>query len=414
MSWNTSYKSGQDNYNTKYESFPGGSSSEQAEQAEQSETPSEQNPWEKMAEEVMNEEPHTVVSAHEKAENVKKGAESEKIEETVPNKNLEELSSGERTKIYRIQNENGEGRLALDSDYPRLAEDFMGSHPELKLAENTDLNLAFMGLSSDLAMIDATQGKNFTGGAENLRESLTDDYKNLAEKLNNPDTPAKEKQLISEYFKVMRGDALSFLESRYSKVEEKHEETEEDVERKRFEEEFESVKKQLDNARNKVEEDAEMFNRLTKELDDAYHADEDIEFLQAKLNNIKEALETLYSDNKEFSNANAHYDVLLAIGNKFLDQQAESERQVVSSNAEYARENAKKVDLAEEQIKQIGSQIVILRELKTKIYPINKKFTERKEVDNTHEDTEAQIYPISKKFAERAVAEAMHRYERGA
>ncbi len=368
MNWNASYKSGQDNYN-KFERLFKGSSNYQEEQQEASseQAPAELNPWEKMAQEVLNEQPHTTETAYEKAENVEKGAESEKIEETVPEEKLEKLSSGEKTTIYRSENENGEKKVVLESDYFRLANQFRDSHPELQSTDNTDIDLAFMGLSSDLAMIDATHGKNLRDGAENLRESLTDDYSKLRTKFEDPNTPAKDKQLIAEYFETMDGEALSFLKASFSRAEEvkRQEEAEKDVERKRFEEEFEDVKERLERVRGRVEEDMEDFNKLTKELDDAYHANEDPESLQAKLGKVRNVLETLDSDNKKFSNTNANYDVLLNLGYKFLGQQAEVERQTVLDNVEYVHRNIKKIDLADEQIRQIGKQIAILREAKS-------------------------------------------------
>ena len=355
MNWNASYKSGQDNYN-KFERLFKGSSYYQEEQQGAS------SDWD-----TVQDVPFAPDNALEKADNVEKGAESEKIEETVPEEKLEKLSSGEKTTIYRSENENGEKKVVLESDYFRLASQFRDSHPELQSTDNTDIDLAFMGLSSDLAMIDATHGKNLKGGAENLHESLVDDYSKLRAKFEDPNTPAEDKQLIAEYFETMDGEALSFLKASFSGAEEakRQEEAEEDVERKRFEEEFEDVKKQLERVRGRVEEDMEVFNKLTKELDDAYRANEDPESLQAKLGKVRNVLEDLDSDNKKFSNTNANYDVLLNLGYKFLGQQAEVERQTVLDNVEYVHGNIKKIDLADEQIRRIGKQIAILREAKS-------------------------------------------------
>lgn len=71
-----------------------------------------------------------------------------------------------------------------------MAEKFTKAHDELK--NNFDLRLAMSGMSTDLALIDATHGKNFTDGNEKMRASLLEDYSTLRSRLDNPETPQKK------------------------------------------------------------------------------------------------------------------------------------------------------------------------------------------------------------------------------
>lgn len=247
-----------------------------------------------------------------------------------------------------------------------MAEKFTKAHDELK--NNFDLRLAMSGMSTDLALIDATHGKNFTDGNEKMRASLLEDYSTLRSRLDNPEAPPEEKQLISDYFDTMSGNALSFLESRYdpSLAKDKQSEKQESDDTK------EQVSQILTESKEKLEKIKSVFSEDSSSFDSALaHIDElvssrptDLDDLQSSLTRLLQAQESLAHSTGKFNSANADYltDVVQneeQIGNNAYRQEFNS----IEENNEQIQSASRKIHSTDDHIAQIRTYISRVEDL---------------------------------------------------
>ena len=269
-----------------------------------------------------------------------------------------QIYSGERSSMYAVENTNGESSTQIESDYFNMAEQFIKSHDELK--DNAGLRDIISGLSTDLALIDATHGRNFESGNEKLRSSLLEDYSALRARLTNPASSPEEKQLISEYLDSMQGDALKFLENHYTLEQIDEPPLDNDDEQKeRLSLELDEAKKQLEIEKNRFTEnsaDLEIALSKAEELFDGRSVD--LDDLRAKLSNLINANEELDFSTKRLNNGNEEYESTLAKNKKFMNEEEYlSAREDIISTREATDSVTEKITNASFRIAQIRSRI---------------------------------------------------------
>lgn len=270
------------------------------------------------------------------------------------------IASGDVSSIYSIEKTDGKTSTVVESQYFDMAEKFTKAHDELK--NDLDLRLAMSGMSTDLALIDATHGRNFTNGSEKTRASLLEDYSTLRARLDNPDTSPEEKQLISDYFDTMSGNALSFLESRYNLDLAKKDATEE----QKSDETKEKINQVLADTKEEVEKIKKVFSENLGQFDSALaHINElvdgrstDLDELQSSLTKLLRAQESLAQSTGRFNKANGDYLTDIVQNEEQLGE--DSYRQEFS-NVEYNNEQvqgaSRKVQNVDDRIAQIKTYI---------------------------------------------------------
>ena len=270
------------------------------------------------------------------------------------------IASGDVSSIYSIEKTDGKTSTVVESQYFDMAEKFTSAHDELK--NDFDLRLAMSGMSTDLALIDATHGRNFTNGSEKTRTSLLEDYSTLRARLDNPDTSPEEKQLISDYFDTMSGNALSFLESQYNPDLAKKDATEE----QKSDKAKEKINRILADTKEEVEEIKKAFSEDSSQFDSALaHINElvdgrstDLDELQSSLTKLLQAQESLAQSTGRFNKINGDYLTDIVQNEERLGE--DSYRQEFS-NVEYNNEQvqgaSRKVQNVDDRIAQIKTYI---------------------------------------------------------
>ena len=270
------------------------------------------------------------------------------------------IASGDVSNIYSIEKVDGKTSTVIESQYFDMAEKFTKAHDELK--NDSDLRLAMSGMSTDLALIDATHGRNFTNGSEKTRTSLLEDYSTLRARLDNPDTSPEEKQLISDYFDTMSGNALSFLESRYNPDLAKKDATEE----QKSDEAKEKINRVLADAKEEVEKIKKAFSEDSSQFDSAL-ADinvlvdgrsTDLDELQSSLTKLLQAQESLAQSTKRFNKVNGDYLTNIVQNEEQLGEDSyRQEFSNVEDNNEQVQDASKKVQNVDDRIAQIKTYI---------------------------------------------------------
>ena len=270
------------------------------------------------------------------------------------------IASGDVSSIYSIEKTDGKTSTVVESQYFDMAEKFTSAHDELK--NDFDLRLAMSGMSTDLALIDATHGRNFTNGSEKTRTSLLEDYSTLRARLDNPDTSPEEKQLISDYFDTMSGNALFFLESQYNPDLAKKDATEE----QKSDKAKEKINRILADTKEEVEEIKKAFSEDSSQFDSALaHINElvdgrstDLDELQSSLTKLLQAQESLAQSTGRFNKINGDYLTDIVQNEERLGE--DSYRQEFS-NVEYNNEQvqgaSRKVQNVDDRIAQIKTYI---------------------------------------------------------
>ncbi|MDO5451531.1 MAG: hypothetical protein Q4F56_00365, partial [Candidatus Saccharibacteria bacterium] len=271
--------------------------------------------------------------------------------------NRRQVASGERSSIYTVEKADGKISTQVESDYFDIAEKFTKAHDELK--NNFELRLAMSGLSTDLALIDATHGKNFEDGNEKQRSALLEDYSTLRSRLDDPNTSQEEKGLISEYFNQMNGEALTFLESRYTPEQAKPDNTEQGEKREKFNIALDEAKDNLEKAKRVFQEDSDAFDKALSQINELVENHSmDIDSLQTQLSNLIRANEDLYSSTGRLATQNVNYESTIAQGREFLNEDDYRARQEqISENEDSALVASKKHNDANDRIAQIRRYI---------------------------------------------------------
>lgn len=317
--------------------------------------------WHEMGESMMPKQPEQAQPQlnPEKEEQIESAAED--IDVTAERESgRTKIASGDVSSIYSIEKTDGKTSTVVESQYFDMAEKFTSAHDELK--NDFDLRLAMSGMSTDLALIDATHGRNFTNGSEKTRTSLLEDYSTLRARLDNPDTSPEEKQLISDYFDTMSGNALSFLESRYNPDLAKKDATEE----QKSDEAKEKINRALADTKEEVEKIKKAFSEDSSQFDSALaHINElvdgrstDLDELQSSLTKLLQAQESLAQSTGRFNKINGDYLTDIVQNEERLGE--DSYRQEFS-NVEYNNEQvqgaSRKVQNVDDRIAQIKTYI---------------------------------------------------------
>lgn len=317
--------------------------------------------WHEMGESMMPKQPEQAQPQlnPEKEEQIESAAED--IDVTAERESgRTKVASGDVSSIYSIEKTDGKTSTVVESQYFDMAEKFTSAHDELK--NDFDLSLAMSGMSTDLALIDATHGRNFTNGSEKTRASLLEDYSTLRARLDNPETSPEEKQLISDYFDTMSGNALSFLESRYNPDLAKKDAKEE----QKSDEAKEKINQVLADTKEEVEKIKKVFSEDSSQFDSALaHINElvdgrstDLDELQSSLTKLLRAQESLTQSTGRFNKINGDYLTDIVQNEERLGE--DSYRQEFS-NVEYNNEQvqgaSRKVQNLDDRIAQIKTYI---------------------------------------------------------
>ena len=270
------------------------------------------------------------------------------------------IASGDVSNIYSIEKADGKTNTVVESQYFDIAEKFTRAHDELK--NDFDLKLAMSGMSTDLALIDATHGRNFTNGSEKTRASLLEDYSTLRTRLDNPDTSPEEKQLISDYFDTMSGNALSFLESRYNPDIAKKDATKE----RKNDEAKEKINQVLADTKEEVEKIKKDFSADSSQFDSALaHINElvdgsstDLDELQSSLTKLLQAQESLAQSTGRFNKVNGdHLTDIVQNEERLGEDSYRQEFSNVEDNNEQVQGASRKVQNVDKRIAQIKTYI---------------------------------------------------------
>lgn len=310
-----------------------------------------------------NKEEKAVV-AEEAVENKTIEQAAETTTEDIVNK--KQVASGDVSSIYSVEKADGKTSTVVESQYFDMAEKFTKAHDELK--NDFDLKLAMSGMSTDLALIDATHGRNFTNGDEKTRASLLEDYSTLRARLDNPDTPPEEKQLITDYFDTMSGNALSFLESRYDPNLAKKDQAEkqEDGETKeKFNRALTETKEELKKIKRSFSKDLGLFDSALVHINELVdNRSTDLDELNSSLTKLLQAQESLAQSAGKFNEANANYLTDIVQGEEQLGEESyRQEFSNVENNNEQIQSASKKVRNVEDRISEIKLYISKVEDL---------------------------------------------------
>lgn len=317
--------------------------------------------WHEMGESMMPKQPEQAQPQlnPEKEEQIESAAED--IDVTAERESgRTKIASGDVSSIYSIEETDGKTSTVVESQYFDMAEKFTSAHDELK--NDFDLRLAMSGMSTDLALIDATHGRNFTNGSEKTRTSLLEDYSTLRARLDNPDTSPEEKQLISDYFDTMSGNALSFLESRYNPDLAKKDATEE----QKSDEAKEKINRVLADTKEEVEKIKKAFSEDSSQFDSALaHINElvdgrstDLDELQSSLTKLLQAQESLAQSTGRFNKINGDYLTDIVQNEERLGEDSyRKEFSNVEYNNEQVQGASRKVQNVDDRIAQIKTYI---------------------------------------------------------
>lgn len=191
------------------------------------------------------------------------------------------VASGDHSKIIKIKNPDGSERTAIESDYLEKEADFIDANKDEMKKYGLDLS----GFSIDLALIDATHGKNFDNGDDETKANLLETFGDLKTRLENPDINIEEKEFIVSYLQTMNGKALAFLNNRYEasksndtkeqqpteskeKVEEARDDVEESEDNLEVKKEIDEEKEELEKIKQNFEETAEQIDKISNKIDE--------------------------------------------------------------------------------------------------------------------------------------------------
>lgn len=283
------------------------------------------------------------------------GKATEVSSETITNRR--QIASGERSTIYTVEKVDGKTSTQVESDYFGITEKFTRAHDELN--NNFDLKFAMSGLSTDLALIDATHGKNFEDGNEKQRSALLEEYSTLRSRLDDPNTSQEEKLLISEYFDQMNGEALNFLESRYTPEQAKPDNTEQGEKREKFNAALDEAKENLEKAKRLFLEDSGNFDKALSQINELVeNRSMDIDALQTQLSNLVRANEDLYLSTGRFATQNVDYETTVYQGRELLNEEEyKFNQQQIDENENLALDASRKLDASNDRIAQIRKYI---------------------------------------------------------
>ena len=209
------------------------------------------------------------------------------------------VKAGERSTIYKLEMSDGKEGTEIESDYQEIASNFRKQHEDMK--KDFSLDLSMIGFSTDLALIDATRGDCFNDANSEQRAALMEDYGKLRGRLDNPNTPDDEKQLIKDYLDQMKGSALDFIQTQYEQSKDS------DKQNERLKAELEELQDTLERSKKNFEECYQDYEKALKTvngiLEDSRYYDE----LPVAVNKLKRAIEDAFDAAKKFRENNNNY-----------------------------------------------------------------------------------------------------------
>lgn len=242
------------------------------------------------------------------------------IEQIMKDAVKKRVASGEFSKLYSYEKANGQTRTIIESQYFDIAKNFIRSQKQLK----KDLNLSTImaSMSHNLALIDVTQGRNLLEGDKKSQNSLSKNYNILRNRLDDPQTSAEEKQLISDYFQVMRGDALSILEKHY------HSNLGKDRSKQQEEDDAEKFMQNLNKIKNRVKFYRRALDVTSSEFDyDLKRVNQlvegriaDLDYLNSSFTKLLQSQEVLEGSANYLNNLNDEYTTFIVRGEEYLDK----------------------------------------------------------------------------------------------
>ena len=277
--------------------------------------------------------------------------------------NRRQVATGEKSALYSVEKVDGKTSTQIESEYFNTANEFSDAHDELK--NNAGLRLAISGLSMDLALVDATNGKNFEDGDEKQRAALLEDYSVLRSRLDSPETSDAEKMLITEYFGAVGGAALSFLENHYIPESDKTNDAEQDKDKKEFDERLSEIEEELELTKNEFLESSAALDQILQQIDEPMKVHSvDIDEVRIQLGNLSKANNNLAEKMAKFVEQTIDYENFLAEGQEHLDSEDYVNRlHEATENEMSALEAARKVDDADGRTVQLQRFIMAANEL---------------------------------------------------
>lgn len=223
------------------------------------------------------------------------------------------LKAGERSTIYKIEMSDGKEGTELESDYHEIAGNFRKQHEDLK--KDFSLDLCMIGFSTDLALVDATRGDCLNDANADQRAALLEDYSKLRGRLDNPNTPAAEKQLITEYLDQMKGSALDFIQAQYEQSKDGNSQNE------RLKAELEELKDTLERSRRNFEDSYQDFEKAIKLVNELLQDSRYFDELPQALRRLSHAIEDAFDAAKKYRNSNNDYGDLASRSKSSLNEE---------------------------------------------------------------------------------------------
>lgn len=151
-------------------------------------------------------------------------------EETEAGPNTLILTAGEKSALKKIIHPDGKESTRLESEYFDISNSFNKNNNVWE--KNPDLQIAMANISTDLALVDATNGENIENYDEKKKTEYLEDYSKLQSMLEDPKVSSEEKQLINDYFDAMDGTALKIMSQEYEKIQQKEQDEKNEIKNK--------------------------------------------------------------------------------------------------------------------------------------------------------------------------------------
>lgn len=223
-------------------------------------------------------------------------------------------AAGERSTLYKLEMSDGKEGTELESDYLEIASQFRKDHEDLK--KDFSLDMAMIGFSTDIAIVDATHGDCFNDANDEQRAALLEDYGKLRSRLDNPNSAKEDKQIISEYLGKMQGHALDFIQTQYEQNKDKNQMSE------RLKAEIEELADQVKASRKQFEYDYQDYEKIARGVEDLLNQPrKDYEEIHYAINKLKHAIEDAMTSAKKYQSNNNDYGDILLRNRSQMDQE---------------------------------------------------------------------------------------------
>lgn len=265
------------------------------------------------------------------------------------------LASGDKSTAYEISRPDGTKSTSIESEYFDIAKQFIDNHDIQKYDKG--LRSAMSDFAIDLATIDIAHGKNFDEGNDEMKKSLLEDFSTLRGKLDDPNSPPDEKQLIRDYFNSMDGKALRFLNNRYMR--EKNNNSGQDDKANKLKAMLSETKENLERVKNNFADSSSEFDSALLNMNELIDSKSyDLDELQDRLNALIRARDELIEYTGSFSSENKKYESdIFASRSLFSEEEFKSEQIAIDDNDESIKKSSNKIAMADDRISKIKTYI---------------------------------------------------------